>query len=121
MSTVGARRRESEPESEPEPRVEEGSPDRDLARHDVLRRELGDEEFAARMQAILDEHEEVAESNGASKYAGASAFTNLYANLARFSRPSAMRDLLTFGTPASWKSGSFVWPMRSITNSDFGA
>lgn len=68
-------------------------------------RELGDEEFAARTQAILDEDEKVVESNGASKYAGASAFTNLYANLARFSRASAMRDLLLFGTPASWKSG----------------
>ncbi|MFL6089125.1 MAG: hypothetical protein ACJ71Z_03185 [Aeromicrobium sp.] len=68
-------------------------------------RELGDEDVAARAQAALDERERVAESNGASKYADASAFTNLYANLARFSRHSAMRDLLTYGTPDAWKTG----------------
>jgi len=68
-------------------------------------RELGDEETAARTQSALDEREKIVEMNGASKYAGASTFTNLYANLARFSRHSAMRDLLTFGTPYAWKTG----------------
>jgi hypothetical protein len=68
-------------------------------------RELGDEDVALRAQATLDERERIAEANGASKYADASAFTNLYANLARFSRHSAMRDLLTFGAPTAWKTG----------------
>lgn len=71
-------------------------------------RELGDEETAAQAQRALDEREKVAEANGASKYAGASTFTNLYANLARFSRHSAMRDLLTFGVPSAWKSGPIL-------------
>jgi hypothetical protein len=68
-------------------------------------RELGDEETAARIQATLEERERTMESNGVSKYADASTFTNLYANLARFSRHSAMRDLLRFGTPPAWKTG----------------
>lgn len=68
-------------------------------------RELGDDEVADRAQAALDERERTAEAHGASKYADASTFTNLYANLARFSRHSAMRDLLRFGTPATWKAG----------------
>jgi hypothetical protein len=68
-------------------------------------RELGDEAVAVQAQTALDAREPVAEANGASKYADASTFTNLYANLARFSRHSAMRDLLTFGVPAAWKTG----------------
>lgn len=68
-------------------------------------RELGDEETAARIQQTLDEREKTVEANGASKYADASTFTNVYANLARFSRHSAMRDLLRFGVPSAWKSG----------------
>jgi hypothetical protein len=71
-------------------------------------RELGDEETAAQTQRALDEREKVAEANGASKYAGASTFTNLYANLARFSRRSAMRDLLAFGVPSAWKTGPIL-------------
>jgi len=68
-------------------------------------RELGDEETAARIQRTLDERERTVEANGASKYADASTFTNVYSNLARFSRHSAMRDLLRYGTPSDWKSG----------------
>jgi hypothetical protein len=68
-------------------------------------RELGDEETAARIQRTLDERERTVEAHGASKYANASTFTNVYANLARFSRHSAMRDLLRFGVPEVWKSG----------------
>jgi hypothetical protein len=68
-------------------------------------RELGDEETAARIQRTLDERERTVEANGASKYANASTFTNVYSNLARFSRYSAMRDLLRFGVPEAWKSG----------------
>jgi hypothetical protein len=68
-------------------------------------RELGDEETATRIQRSLDEREPVVEANGASKYAEASMFTNVYANLARFSRHSAMRDLLRFGVPDAWKTG----------------
>ncbi len=71
-------------------------------------RELGDEKVAVRIHEGLEAGERVAESNGASKYADASVFTNLYANLARFSRHSAMRDLLTFGTPAAWKTGPIL-------------
>jgi len=68
-------------------------------------RELGDEETATRIQKTLDERERTVEANGATKYAEASTFTNVYSNLARFSRYSAMRDLLRFGVPAAWKSG----------------
>lgn len=68
-------------------------------------RELGDEELAARVQRSLDEGEEIAEAAGARRYAGASGMTNLYANLGRFGRHSALRDLVRYGAPDAWRQG----------------
>jgi hypothetical protein len=68
-------------------------------------RELGDEDWASAAQRTLDEREELAEANGARRYANASVFANLYANLARFGRRSALRDLVVFGTPDAWRAG----------------
>lgn len=68
-------------------------------------RELGDEEIARTALRTLDTRKRIAESNGARRYTDASVFTNLYANLARFSRYSAMRDLLVHGAPAHWRTG----------------
>lgn len=68
-------------------------------------REMGDEEWATAAQRTLDEREEVAEANGARRYANASGLGNLYANLGRFGRRSALRDLVVFGAPDAWRSG----------------
>lgn len=68
-------------------------------------RELGDDDLAAEVQRGLDEHQEVAESNGARRYANASGLANLYANLGRFGRHSGLRDLVSFGAPESWRRG----------------
>ncbi len=68
-------------------------------------RELGDDELAGRVQRTLDEREEVAESDGARCYANASGLANLYANLGRFGRHSALRDLVAFGAPEAWGRG----------------
>lgn len=68
-------------------------------------RELGDDEWADAAQRTLDDREEVVEANGAHRYANASAFANLYANLGRFGRRSALRDLVVFGAPDAWRHG----------------
>lgn len=68
-------------------------------------RELGDEEWAAAAQRTLDEREEIAEAHGARRYANASGLANLYANLGRFGRRSALRDLVVFGAPDAWRQG----------------
>lgn len=68
-------------------------------------REIGDEEVATLAQRTLDEREAVAEENGARRYADASGLANHYANLGRFGRRSALRDLVNFGTPDSWREG----------------
>lgn len=68
-------------------------------------REVGDDEWADAAQHTLDTREELAEAHGARRYADASAFANLYANLGRFGRRSALRDLLAFGTPEAWRTG----------------
>ncbi len=68
-------------------------------------RELGDEELATQVQRGLDDHEDVAEADGARRYANASGLANLYANLGRFGRHSGLRDLVTFGSPEAWRRG----------------
>jgi hypothetical protein len=68
-------------------------------------RELGDDEWADAAQRTLDAREEIAEAHGARRYADASTFANLYANLGRFSRRSALRDLIVFGAPDAWRTG----------------
>jgi len=68
-------------------------------------RELGDEESAVAAQLSLERHAESSSDTGDRRYAGASAFANLYANLGRFGRHSAMRDLLVYGPPEAWGRG----------------
>jgi hypothetical protein len=68
-------------------------------------RELGDEELATQVQQGLDGREAIAESGGARCYADASGLANLYANLGRYGRHSALRDLVVFGAPEAWRSG----------------
>lgn len=68
-------------------------------------RELGDEEWAQAAQRTLDEREELAESDGVRRYAKASGLANLYANLGRFGRHSALRDLVVHGAPDAWRAG----------------
>jgi hypothetical protein len=67
-------------------------------------REVGDTEYAAAAQRALDA-KEVVEAGGARRYKGSSVWTNSYAALGRFSRPSSLRDLLAFGTPEGWRRG----------------
>ena len=71
-------------------------------------RELGDDEWADAAQRTLDEREEVVEANGALRYANTSGFANLYANLGRFGRRSALRDLVVFGVPEAWRQGPML-------------
>ena len=68
-------------------------------------REMGDEEWATAAQRTLDEREPVAEADGARRYRDASGLANLYANLGRFGRHSALRDLVVFGSPEAWRRG----------------
>jgi hypothetical protein len=68
-------------------------------------RELGDEEWADAAMQSLERHAEMSPATGARRYAGASVFANLYANLGRFGRHSAVRDLLVFGAPEAWRRG----------------
>jgi len=68
-------------------------------------RELGDEELAVEVQGGLDEREEIAEADGARRFANASGLANLYANLGRFGRRSGLRDLVAFGAPDTWRQG----------------
>jgi hypothetical protein len=68
-------------------------------------RELGDDEWADAALQGLEQHAETSSATGARRYAGASVFANLYANLGRFGRHSAVRDLLVFGPPAAWQQG----------------
>jgi hypothetical protein len=71
-------------------------------------REVGDDEWADAAQRTLDTREEIAEANGARRYADASAFANLYANLGRLARRSALRDLVVFGPPEAWRNGPLL-------------
>jgi hypothetical protein len=68
-------------------------------------REVGDDEWADAAQRTLDEREQDVEANGARRYANTSGFANLYANLGRFGRRSALRDLVVFGAPEAWRRG----------------
>ncbi|HSV39978.1 MAG TPA: hypothetical protein VLI04_14565 [Nocardioidaceae bacterium] len=68
-------------------------------------REIGDEEIAVAAQRAVDEREEIAEANGARRYADASGMANLYANLGRFGRYSGLRDLVVYGAPEAWRQG----------------
>jgi hypothetical protein len=68
-------------------------------------RELGDDEWADAALLGLEQHAETSSATGARRYAGASVFANLYANLGRFGRHSAVRDLLVFGAPEAWRRG----------------
>ncbi|WP_183093134.1 linalool dehydratase/isomerase domain-containing protein [Nocardioides stalactiti] len=68
-------------------------------------REHGDEDLAAEVQRGLDEQQEIAEADGARRYANASGLANLYSLLGRYGRHSALRDLVVFGAPEAWRAG----------------
>ena len=68
-------------------------------------REVGDDEWADAAQRTLETREQIAEAHGARRYTDASAFANLYANLGRYGRRSALRDLVVFGVPDTWRQG----------------
>ncbi|HJR90246.1 MAG TPA: hypothetical protein VJ782_08845 [Aeromicrobium sp.] len=68
-------------------------------------REMGDEEWAEAAVQSLERHAESSPTTGARRYAGGSALANLWANLGRFGRHSAVRDLLVFGPPEAWRRG----------------
>ena len=68
-------------------------------------REMGDDEWADAAMRSLERHAESSPTTGARRYAGGSVLANLYANLGRFGRHSAVRDLLVFGPPEAWRAG----------------
>lgn len=69
-------------------------------------RELGDDDWADAALQSLERHAESSPTTGARRYAGGgSVLANLYANLGRFGRHSAVRDLLVFGAPDAWRQG----------------
>ncbi len=68
-------------------------------------REMGDHEWADAALQSLERHAESSPETGARRYAGGSVMANLYANLGRFGRHSAVRDLLVFGAPEAWRQG----------------
>lgn len=68
-------------------------------------REVGDHEWADVAQRTLDQRQSVAESQGARRCADGSGLGILYANLGRFGRHSALRDLVAFGTTDTWRTG----------------
>lgn len=68
-------------------------------------REMGDDEWADAAMQSLERHAERSPATGARRYAGGSALANLYANLGRFGRYSAVRDLVVFGPPEAWRRG----------------
>jgi hypothetical protein len=70
-------------------------------------REVGDEEWATAAQRSLD-NVEVDAANGARRYAGSSPMANFYAGLGRFGRQSALRDLIAYGPPSTWRAGPIL-------------
>ncbi|HUS22604.1 MAG TPA: hypothetical protein VMZ66_11415, partial [Aeromicrobium sp.] len=68
-------------------------------------REMGDDEWADAALQSLERHAESSPATGARRYAGGSVLANLYANVGRFGRHSAVRDLLVFGAPEAWQRG----------------
>ena len=68
-------------------------------------REMGDDEWADAALHSLERHAESSPATGARRYAGGSVLANLYANLGRFGRHSAVRDLLAYGPPDAWRQG----------------
>ncbi len=68
-------------------------------------REIGDDEWADAAWRTLTEREPVTETGGARRFREVSGLGNFYANLARFGRHSALRDLVAFGVPATWRTG----------------
>ena len=68
-------------------------------------REMGDSEWTDAALQGLERHAESSSATGARRYAGGSTMANLYANLGRFGRHSAVRDLLVFGAPDAWRRG----------------
>ncbi|MGN6609237.1 MAG: hypothetical protein ACTHMS_19765 [Jatrophihabitans sp.] len=71
-------------------------------------RELGDDDWAEAAARRLAEHEPVLEADGARRYADASVMANLYGNLGRFGRRSALRDLVVHGAPQVWRQGPLL-------------
>lgn len=68
-------------------------------------REIGDEEVASATLRHLDETQPLLHADGASRFDGLSTQGNLYELMARFGRPSGLRDLLGAGLPEAWRTG----------------
>lgn len=67
--------------------------------------EMGDDEVIDDVRASIDEQEQVEEVGGVRRYPNMSVYANVQHTLARFTRKDAIREMVAFDLPDSWRTG----------------